>query len=257
MRCLGSGFFLVADRHGDPFDIPMFLTRHGLLDKTTPRSIRVDQGGEFAFSEDFHKVVAKHGYVVEPTGSDNPSQNGRVESLNQTFGIMVRTLVRSLLYSSGLPPRFWSDALLHAVYLKNRLWHSAIGRTPYEAFFSEKPDLSHFVFSAPSLPLVSPANALPSSITTRFMASFSTTPPPISTCGTMTRPRVASRQLATLSSTKPITCHRGDHLDFNSYTILVWKNSLIRILDLQLRQLLQLSPHCRPWLYLHQYWYPS
>jgi hypothetical protein len=38
---------------------------------------------------------------------------------------------------------FWSDSLLHAVYLKNRLWHSAIRRTPYEAYFSEKPDLSH------------------------------------------------------------------------------------------------------------------
>jgi hypothetical protein len=59
--------------------------------------------------------------------------------LNQTFGIMVR----SLLYSSSIPPRFWSDTLLHSVYLKYRLWHSAIGRDPHEAYFSEQPDLSH------------------------------------------------------------------------------------------------------------------
>lgn len=118
--------------------LDMFLTRHGLHDTDTPRSIRVDQGGEFARSNEFRKIAAKHGYVVEPTGSDTPSQNGRVERLNQTFGIMVR----SLLYSAGLPPRFWSDALLHAVYLKNRLWHSAIKRTPYEAYLNTKPDLS-------------------------------------------------------------------------------------------------------------------
>jgi hypothetical protein len=115
------------------------LTRHGIQDKDTPRSIRVDQGGEFARSKDFRKIVSQHGYVVEPTGSDTPSQHGRVERLNQTFGVMVR----SLLYSSGLTPRFWSDALIHAVYLKNRLWHGAIQRTPYEAYFSEKPGLSH------------------------------------------------------------------------------------------------------------------
>jgi hypothetical protein len=56
--------------------LDMFLTRHGIQDKTTPRSIRVDQGGELARSEDFRKFVSKHSYVVEPTGSDTPSQNG-------------------------------------------------------------------------------------------------------------------------------------------------------------------------------------
>jgi hypothetical protein len=54
----------------------MFLTRHGLQDKNMPRSIRVDQGGEYARSEELCKIVSKHGYVVEPTGSDTPSQYG-------------------------------------------------------------------------------------------------------------------------------------------------------------------------------------
>jgi hypothetical protein len=56
---------------------------------TTPRSIRVYQGGAFARSDDLRTIVSKHGYVVESTGSDNPSQNGRVERLDQTFGVMV------------------------------------------------------------------------------------------------------------------------------------------------------------------------
>jgi hypothetical protein len=37
-------------------------------------------------------------YIIEPTGSNSAWQNGKVERLNGTFGIMVRCL----LYSSGL-----------------------------------------------------------------------------------------------------------------------------------------------------------
>ena len=52
-------------------------------------------------------------------------------------------MVRSLLYLSGLSPIYWSDALLHAVYLKNRLWHSALDITPFEALNKRRPNISH------------------------------------------------------------------------------------------------------------------
>ena len=113
------------------------LDRNGL--KTGHRAIRVDQGGELWRSASFRQAVHTAGYVLEPTGADSPWMNGKVERLNGTFG----TMVRALLYSAGLPPQFWSFALTHAVYLKNRLWHSAIGRTPFEAHTSRSPDLSH------------------------------------------------------------------------------------------------------------------
>jgi hypothetical protein len=51
--------------------------------------------------------------------------------------------VRTLLYGSGLPAKFWSAALLHAVYLHNRLVHSLLGKTPYEAWHGRKPDVSN------------------------------------------------------------------------------------------------------------------
>jgi hypothetical protein len=72
------GAFLTTSKEPPVSILDLFLTRHGLQDKTTPRFIRVDQGDDFARSEDFRKVVAKHAYVVKPTGSDAPSQNGRV-----------------------------------------------------------------------------------------------------------------------------------------------------------------------------------
>jgi hypothetical protein len=52
-------------------------------------------------------------------------------------------MVRCLLYSSGLSSKFWSAALIHTIYLKNRLYHKAIGKTPYEGWTGIKPELDH------------------------------------------------------------------------------------------------------------------
>ena len=78
-------------------------------------------------------------YVVEPTGADSPSQNGGAEIYNNTLAVKVRTL----LYGAGLPAKFWSAALVHAVYLHNQLVYSAINKTPYEAWCGRKPDVSN------------------------------------------------------------------------------------------------------------------
>jgi hypothetical protein len=47
------------------------------------------------------------------------------------------------LYGAGLPAKFWSAALLHAVYLYNRLVHSVTHKTPYEGWYGQKPDIAH------------------------------------------------------------------------------------------------------------------
>eukprot|EP00804_Cyclotella_cryptica_P013246 CCRYP_007032-RA/>CCRYP_007032-RA protein AED:0.39 eAED:0.39 QI:0/0/0/0.5/1/1/2/0/451 len=101
--------------------------------------IRVDQGGELARSAEWRTVVlAKHRYVVEPTGADSPSQNGQAERYNES----IATTTRALLYGADLTARYWSAAAVHAVYLMNRRPHSAINKTPYEAWWDAKPDLS-------------------------------------------------------------------------------------------------------------------
>jgi hypothetical protein len=70
--------------------------------------------------------------------ADSPSQNGGAEIYNGTLAVKVRTL----LYGSGLPATFWSAALLHSVYLHNRLVHSAVNMTPYEAWYGRRPDMT-------------------------------------------------------------------------------------------------------------------
>jgi hypothetical protein len=97
-----------------PIDIiDAFLTR---FQHEQGGSIRTDQGGELARSFALSDMVLRtHHYVVEPTGADSPSQNGAVEIYNGKLAVCARTL----LYSSGLPAKYWSAALLHLVYLHN------------------------------------------------------------------------------------------------------------------------------------------
>ena len=70
------GIFLRKSKE-PPLDIVKeFLHIHGL---TAGGVIRCDQGGELAKSDDFRQVALNtNHYVVESTGADSPSQNGRV-----------------------------------------------------------------------------------------------------------------------------------------------------------------------------------
>jgi hypothetical protein len=102
--------------------------------------IRTNQGGVLAPSNDFRTAMVKEfGYVVEPTGADSPSQNGSVEIYNNTLAVKVRTL----LYGSGLLAKFWSAALLHAIYLHNPLVHLATGMTQFEGWYNCKPNIAY------------------------------------------------------------------------------------------------------------------
>ena len=52
-------------------------------------------------------------------------------------------MMRCLLHSSGLGPEYWSYALIHAVYIKNRLPHTLLNKTPFEALTGSKPDVTN------------------------------------------------------------------------------------------------------------------
>jgi len=99
--------------------------------------VQTDQGGELARSSEFKTVLeSEFGYIVEPS-ADSPSQNGGSEIYNDKLAVKTRTL----LYQSHLPPKFWSSALIHSVYLHNRLVHSVTKTTPYQAWYGKPPDL--------------------------------------------------------------------------------------------------------------------
>lgn len=49
----------------------------------------------------------------------------------------------AMLWTAKIPEGFWPEAVRVSTYLKNWSPHKAVGKTPYEAWYGEKPDLSH------------------------------------------------------------------------------------------------------------------
>ena len=131
--------FLFANKEPPVDTITNFLSTHGL--KSGLRRVRTDQGGELAGSTAFKKCIANSGYILETTGAGASFQNAIVERPHRTLADMMRTM----LSGANLSSDYWSHAIRHAVYIKNRLPHSALagGMTPFQAYTSRRPDLSH------------------------------------------------------------------------------------------------------------------
>ena len=97
--------------------------------------LRSDNGGEYTSSE-FKEYLKQNGVIHQLTVPKCPEQNGVAERLNRTLVEMVR----SMLASSILPPRFWAEALNTATYLRNRCPSRAVeGKTPFELLAGAKP----------------------------------------------------------------------------------------------------------------------
>jgi len=98
-------------------------------DRNLSGYIRCDQGGELARSHALiDMALTEFSHKVEPTVADSLSQNGQAEKWNDVFAVTTR----ALLYGAALEPKYWSAALLHAVYLHNRRVHSRTGVTPFD-----------------------------------------------------------------------------------------------------------------------------
>jgi hypothetical protein len=83
-------------------------------------------------------LLRKHKYVIEPTGTDSPLHNGAAEIYNAKLVVHTPTL----LFGLGLPAKYWLLVLVHSMYFHNRLVHNVTLKTPFEAYFGFKPDLS-------------------------------------------------------------------------------------------------------------------
>lgn len=102
------------------------------------KTVRTDQGRELGKSSEFRTMIAKEGFHLELTGADASNQNGIAERPNRTLGEMMRCM----LHGADLGPGYWSYALLHATYIMNRMPHSSLNKSPYEALTGSKPNLT-------------------------------------------------------------------------------------------------------------------
>ncbi|CAD7003740.1 unnamed protein product [Ceratitis capitata] len=101
--------------------------------------LRSDNGREY-LSKSFENFLKENGIVRQLTVPYTPQQNGVAERANRTLVEMAR----SMIVHSGLGECFWAEAVATAAYLQNRsVTKSLANRTPYEAWTSRKPNVSH------------------------------------------------------------------------------------------------------------------
>ena len=56
----------------------------------------------------------------------------------------IMEVVKAMIHDQDLPMYLWAEAAKRAVYVHNRISHSALGnKTPKEVFIGENPEVSH------------------------------------------------------------------------------------------------------------------
>jgi transposase InsO family protein len=104
-----------------------------------PTAFRCDQGAEF-INDNLKEWLRGQGIELQSTAPYSPSQNGAAERLNRT----LVELARAMMIGANVPMFLWEYALKHAAYLRERAPTKALeGKTPYEAWYGHKPDVSH------------------------------------------------------------------------------------------------------------------
>lgn len=119
-----------------------FINFKALTEKQTGfaiKSLRSDNGGEYC-NKKFVQYLNNEGIIHQTTVPYCPQQNGVSERLNRT----LMEKARCLLQDSRLCKRYWAEAVMTAIYLKNRSPTTALsGRIPEEVWTGSSIDLSH------------------------------------------------------------------------------------------------------------------
>lgn len=93
--------------------------------------LHTDGGSEYFSIKSVYKTT---------TTPETPQHNPYAERINRT----ILDPVRTILEESGLSRQYWTFAVEHVLYVKNRIPHSALnGSSPYELLTKKKPSLNH------------------------------------------------------------------------------------------------------------------
>ena len=106
-------------------------------DDTTLKVLRSDGGSEFV-NQRVDALLLRHGVEREVTCPNTSYQNGKAERRIRTIFERVRTG----LSDSGLPPGFWAEAAVYAVYTLNRTPPPG-GPSPFFKRYGRHPRVAH------------------------------------------------------------------------------------------------------------------
>ena len=107
---------LVPDKRSIKEKVIAFLNslRAQLPPQQKIRFIHCDIGGEF-INQQLESYAHSIGALITTSAADTPEHNGTAERANQT----IVSSARCMLIASGLPPRFWGEAVRIAVFIAN------------------------------------------------------------------------------------------------------------------------------------------
>ena len=81
------------------------------------------------------------GIQMQHSDPYTPQQNGVAERKNRALKEMATCMIED----KYLSPKLWDEASNFDEYIQNRDLHKSLkGKTPYEAWFGHKPNISHF-----------------------------------------------------------------------------------------------------------------
>ena len=101
---------------------------------STVKKVRTDNGGEYTGRE-FTHLCEEQGIVHETTSPHTPEHNGIAERYNR----VLQEGALTMQHDAGLSGRFWISSIHTANFVKNRVLHTKLGISPYEAFWGSKP----------------------------------------------------------------------------------------------------------------------
>jgi Integrase core domain len=106
---------------------------------TQIRILRTDNGTEY-INNNFRDFLSNMGIIHQTTCVGTPEQNGIAERKNRH----ILEVTRSLMFQSKIPKYLWSDAILTATYLINRLPSVVLEyKSPLETLNNQKISLNH------------------------------------------------------------------------------------------------------------------
>ncbi|KAL0412449.1 UNVERIFIED_CONTAM: Retrovirus-related Pol polyprotein from transposon RE2 [Sesamum radiatum] len=118
----------------DSFNPDMVLAQFSMNIKV----VRTDNGSKF-LSEKCQSFFLAKGIIHHRSCPYSPQQNGVVERKHKH----LLQIARALMFQSAVPSKFWTEALLTAAFIINRLPTSVLQwKSPYEVLYSKAVDYS-------------------------------------------------------------------------------------------------------------------
>ncbi|CAL2248738.1 unnamed protein product [Prunus armeniaca] len=124
--------------------VDVFKDFHNLVKNqfsTQIQTLRSDNGTEY-MSHIMTQYSSTHGIIHQTSCVGTPQQNGVAERKNRD--LLEKT--RALMFQMNVPKKFWSQGVLTAAYLINRLPSRVLDfKSPYEVMKGKKFNLSHLM----------------------------------------------------------------------------------------------------------------